>query len=59
MTTPNVQSKKPGCEFTKYSVYMLLRRFPKTKIQENGRKKFFWLIKNKDKIVGNHLKLFF
>ena len=38
---------------------MLLRRFPKTKIQENRRKKIFGLIKNKDKIVGNHLKLFF
>ena len=39
--------------------YLLLRRFPKTRITREQKKNIFGLTKNEDKIVGDHLKLYF
>ena len=39
--------------------YLLVRRFPKTRITREQKKNIFGLIKNEDKIVGDHLKLYF
>ena len=39
--------------------YLLVRRFPKTRITREQTKNMFWLIKNEDKIVADHLKLYF
>ena len=57
----NVKSKHLGWEFTYFLCYLLLRRFPKTRITREQKKHLLWLIliKNKDKIVGSHLKLYF
>ena len=38
--------------------YLLVRRFPKTRIREQN-KNIFWFIKNEEKTVGDHLKLYF
>ena len=37
----------------------LLVRFPKIRIPREQKKNIFWLIKNEDKIFGDHLKLYF
>ena len=39
--------------------YLLVRRFPKTRITREQKKNIFRLIMNEDKIVGDHLKLYF
>ena len=39
--------------------YLLVRRFPKTRITREQKKNIFGLIKNEGKIVGGHLKLYF
>ena len=38
--------------------YLLVGRFLKTKKTRKQEKNVFWLIKNEDKIVGGHLKLY-
>ena len=38
---------------------LLVRRFPKTRITREQKNNIFWLIKNEEKIVGDHLKLYF
>ena len=39
--------------------YLLVRRFPKIRITREQKKNIFWLIKNEDKIIGDHLKRYF
>ena len=38
---------------------LLVRRFPKTRITREQKNNIFSLIKNEEKIVGDHLKLYF
>ena len=39
--------------------YLLVRRFPKTRITREQKKNIFLSIKKEDKIVVDHLKLYF
>ena len=55
----NVKSKHSGCEFKYFLCYLLVWRFPKTRITREQRKNIFWLIKIEDKVVGDQLKLYF
>ena len=56
----NVENRYLGCKFFKcFMCYLLLRRFPSTKMTREKKKNIFWLIKNEDKIVGGLLKLNF
>ena len=38
--------------------YLLVIIFLKTKITREQKKNIFWLIKNKDKVAGGHVKLY-
>ena len=55
-----LKSKYSRCEFffKSFLCYSLVR-FPNIKITRERKKNIFRLIKNKDKIVGGHLKLYF
>ena len=59
LTPLNVKSKHLGCEFKYFLCYLLVWRFPKTRITRDQKKNVFWLIKNKDKIVGDQLYFYY
>ena len=42
-----------------FFVLLACKEFPKTRISREQKKNISWLIKNEDKIVGDHLKLYF
>ena len=54
----NVKSKNSGREVKYLICYLLVRivrKFPKTRITREKKKKIFWLIKNEDNIVDGYL----
>ena len=55
----NVKSKHLGWKFKYFIYYLLVRRFPKTRITREQKENIFWLIKNEDKIVSDLLRLYF
>ena len=57
----SIKSKHSRCEFKYFllATCLAIRRFPKTRITRKQKKNIFSLIKNKNKIVDDHLKLYF
>ena len=55
----NVKSKHLSWKFKYFMCYLLVRKFPKTRITREQKENVFWLIKNENKIVGDLLRLYF